>query len=511
MKGSKLLRRVLSAALAMLLLTGCGSKQGCEGQPSGTGKSGNEKSITIRLVSIPNTLDCYSAGTVDSEEIAKLIYDLVLNPEPETGAPQPGVVTEWETPDEMTVILTMGDGFMFQNGDKVLPEDIIYSIEQNRDHSLGGHAFSCIESMEAVGDNQVILRLATPFVDVVTALTTVYVYDKSYCESVGDDWANKPVGSGPYKLKQYIPSSKVVVEAWEDYPFEKCYMEEYTFLCMEEDAAAYIALEAGDVDMASISVADYDRAMENPNVNVYETMTILMSQAWMNTQKAPFDNINLRKAMAYSYNREGFLALNKKMAAADSFVPSQAEFYYSAPNVIHYDLDKARELLEKEGYSKNNPLQIELLTYAGESSRQAYEAYQMELRQIGVEMKITTMEFGAYLDKMYKGEFEMISNDWSIPLFLMNYMAMLYSGSLGDYNGSFFVNDACDELYNIAANSITDKQAGIDAARKLQELSWEYVPMIPTFQSRAYVAASKDIQGVVLQNNGRPVLRELCR
>lgn len=505
------MKKVVSLIMAAaLILSGCAKQAGPEAAP-GAVPAGDNKAITIRLVSIPNTLDCYAAGTIDCEEISKLLYDLVLTPDPQTGAPLPGVVTEWETPDDLTVILTIGDGYVFQNGDKLLPEDIIYSIEQNRDHSLGGHAFSSIKDMTAQGENQVVINLETPFVDVVTALTTVYLYDKSYCEAAGDDWANNPVGTGPYKLKEYVPGGKIVLEAWEDYPFEKCYMDTYTFLSMEEDSAAYIAMEAGDVDATAISVADYDRAKENPAVTLYEGETITQYQVWMNVSKPPFDNLNLRKAMAYAYNTEGFLALNKGMSKSDSFVPKQAEFYYSAPNAITYDLDKARELLEAEGYSTANPLKIELITYAGEKTRQAYEAYQLELKQIGIEMEITTMEFGAYLDKMYKGEFEVISDDWSIPLFLMNYMAMLYSGSQGDYNGTFFEDARCDELYQIAAGSSTNPQIGLDAARELQEIAWDQVPFIPTFSPRVFFVADSDIKGVELQNNGRPVLRKLSR
>ena len=507
------MKKMLSMIMvAALILGGCAKPTPTGTTDSGSNEqAGENKSITIRLVSIPNTLDCYAAGTIDCEEISKLLYDLVLEPDPQTGAPQPGIVKEWETPDDLTVILTIGEGYMFQNGDKLLPEDIIYSIEENREHSLGGHAFASIKNMEAEGDNKVIIHLESPFVDTVTALTSVYVYDKSYCESVGDDWANKPVGTGPYKLREYVPGSKVVLEAWEDYPFEKCYMDEYTFLCMEEDSAAYIALESGDVDATAISIADYDRAKENKDVTVYEGDTITLYQVWMNVSKPPFDNLNLRKAMAYAYNTDGFLALNKLMTKTDSFVPRQADFYYSAPNAISYDLEKARELLEAEGYSTANPLKIELITYAGEKTRQAYEAYQLELKQIGIEMEITTMEFGAYLDKMYKGEFEVISDDWSIPLFLMNYMAMLYSGSHGDYNGTFFTDQRCDELYHIAAGSATDPQVGIDAAKELQEIAWEQVPFIPTFSPKMYFVADTDIKGVELQNNGRPILRKLCR
>lgn len=505
------MKRLVSIIMAAALALG-----GCAGPSSGpaTGKSadkGDGKSITIRLVSIPNTLDCYAAGTVDCEEISKLIYDLVLIPDPQTGAPQPGVVTKWETPDALTVILTMGDGCVFQNGDKLLPEDIIYSIEQNRAHSLGGQAFSCIKDMTAEGDHKIVIHLDTPFVDVVPALTTVYVFDKSYCEAAGDDWANKPVGTGPYKLKDYIPGAKVVLEAWDNYPSEKCFMNEYTFLCMEEDSAAYIALESGDVNATAISIADYDRAKENPSFSVYEADTITLYQVWMNVSKPPFDNLNLRRAMAYAYNKDGFMALDKSMVEADSFVPTQADFYYSAPNVIPYDLDKARELVEAEGYSVSNPLKIELTTYAGEKTRQMYEAYQLELKQIGIDMEITTMEFGAYLDKMQKGEYQVISNDWSIPLLLMNYMAMMYTGSQGNYNGTFFSDPRCDELYHIAAGSATDPQVGLDAAKELQTIAWDQVPFIPTFAHKVYFVADKDIKGVELQSNGRPILRKLYR
>ncbi len=113
--------------------------------------------------------------------------------------------------------------------------------------------------------------------------------------------------------------------------------------------------------------------------------------------------------------------------------------YYESPNMPKYDLEKAKQLLEAEGYSTANPLKFEAWICNGNSA--IVVAYQSQLENIGVEMDIKNLEFGVFLEGMANGEYQMLAGSWNNttgdPLSAIeNY----WSGSFGASNISFFEN-----------------------------------------------------------------------
>lgn len=481
--------RLVAFAMAVLLtasLAGCGS--------SDTPDEIDRETVIIAINSIGNTLDPAVANYTDVSTATGHIYDPIIGVDEEFNF-EAAVATSWEQVDAVTFKFTVGDGFVFHNGESLAMEDVIFSIERLNEIPRLASVMENIDSVEITADKEVTINLVEPNSSTIRSLMgEARVFNKSYCESVGDAYANEPVGTGPYEVKNYVPGDKLELVAWEDYPFEQPAIKNLTFKSIEEDSSRYINLETGEAQFASISHHDLERAENNDLFNVICKETTNTAFISMNTQKAPFDNRNVRLAMAYATDKEGLATVQGGSQVIDSMTPPMFNTYYASPNLPTYDLDKARELLEEEGYDESNPLEFETWVYGGNTA--IMEAFQAGLSSIGVEMEIKNLEFGVFLEGMANGEYQMLAGSWNNttgdPLSaLENY----YSGSFGSQNISFFENERADELY-FAALTAPDEDELIAAAHELQELAAQEMPIIPTYSTQAIFAFHKDLQGV---------------
>ena len=153
------------------------------------------------------------------------VYDNLLNCNLDFSL-QPGVIASWEQPDELTYKLTVGDGFMFQNGEPLEVEDVVYSLTRLENVSQTADLYAQIDSVSAEG-NVVTIVLKEANSGFIRDLVEVPVLNKSYCEEVGDAYANAPIGTGPYVMTEFVPGEKAVLTAWADYPGQKASIENH--------------------------------------------------------------------------------------------------------------------------------------------------------------------------------------------------------------------------------------------------------------------------------------------
>lgn len=486
------MRKILTITLCVILtcsfaLTGCNK-----------GKKGNEDDkISVILTSIGNNLDPIAANFTDVCIIANHIYDRILKMDEHFNI-IPGVAESYETPDNQTIKLTIGDGYKFHNGEPMEIEDVVYSIERQKDIAEAAPFVNDIKSVEADG-KVVTINLTEPNVGLITWLCRTIVVNKSYCLSVGDEYANKPIGTGPYKLVEFVPGEKAVLEAWEDYPSQKAKIKQITFKGIGEKAARYMSVESGDNDFAPISSEDIERAKNNEALNFNQVEGTLCNFVSMNTTKPPFDNANVRRAMAYAYNKEGFAKLIPGQEVIQSMTPKMFDIYYESPDVPKYNLDKAKELLAAEGYNESNPLTFEFAAYkVGDPTIPAFQA---DLASIGVKMEIKNYEFGVFLQNMMNQEYQMLGGGWANDGNPLSALECYATVSFGANNISFYSNPECDELYR-RAKATTDKTELKEIAKQIENIAARDCPIIPVSSLPYYYVSIKALSGVELHPDG---------
>jgi peptide/nickel transport system substrate-binding protein len=456
--------------------------------------------LLAAVSSIGNTLDSAIANFTNTTIVTNHIYDRIIALD-ENFDFAPAVATSWEYTDNVTFKFWVGDGFVFHNDEPLKLEDVVFSIERLREIPRCASFMNNIASVEVTGENEITIRLEEPNSSTIrTLMADAHVFNKAYVEAVGGSYANNPIGTGPYRIERFVPGDRIVLVAWEDYPFAKPAIKNVTFKTLEEDANRYISIETGEAQFADISFHDQERAENNKNIDVVTMRTTNTAFISMNTQKAPFDNKNVRLAMAYATDKASLAIVKGGAAVINSMTPPMFSTYHESENVPTFDLNKAQALLESEGYNASNPLKFETWVYGGNAA--VMETYQAYLRMIGVEMTIKNLEFGVFLEGMANGEYQMLSGSWNNttgdPLSaLENY----WTGSFGAHNISFFDNERCDELYDVAKVA-TDLETQVAAAREVQEIAAAEMPIIPTFSNLAIYTMDKGLKGVQMHPSG---------
>ena len=495
----RLVRFVSLALTSLLVLAACAPAPAppAPGDTGGDGAAAGEaagRDITVVVGAlIPNIADPTIANSTAMSMMVHHVYDRLVTID-ENFNIVGQLAYEWSQPDATTLEFVVRDGFIFHNGDPLTMDDVVFSIERMRDLPQMATFAANLESVESDG-NTLRVNMLEPNNGFIRQIANIVIMSQSYLEEVGEDYANNPIGTGPFRVREFVPGTRMVIEAWEDHPFHVPAIDTITFIAIPEPVARYIAIEAGDAHFAPISSSDRYRAAENPEVQLVSQLTTNTSFMAMNASVAPFDNVNVRRAMAHAYNKEGLAGLTPGHVAIDSMFPTMFDTYYSSAYMPTYDLELARQLLEEAGFGPDNPLHFEGWIYSADF-QMAMEAFQASLLSIGVQMDIVSMEFGVFLERLAAGESRLLLGGWNNTTGNpMSAFEVYYSGSMGTMNIGFYNNPRADELYNIAVSTISQEEL-MAAAIEMQNIAAQSVPVFPTHTQTAYHVMVNELQGV---------------
>ena len=233
----------------------------------------------------------------------------------ESGQPVPDLAESWEISEDGTVYTWhLRQGMMWHDGNEVFPEgesrevvadDVVYTLYRQFDDEasmMAADLRNIFVSAEAIDDYTVVLTLTDPdaiIYDKARGLTWSAIVAPEAIEYWGDEYGLHPVGSGPFEFVSYSPDEEVVIKANEDYYITPC-VDEVIFKAMPDVPAAMIALEAGDIDWwGSVTPGDdVDRFMDNEDMTVINFGCPVATRLYMSVDKAPFDDVQFRKALA---------------------------------------------------------------------------------------------------------------------------------------------------------------------------------------------------------------------
>lgn len=357
-----------------------------------------------------------------------------------------------------------------------------------------------VESVTPIDGNKIRIKTTKPLYSLLRDLASSFdIVNESHVKQIGEEAHDKvPMGTGPYKLAEFIPGEKVILERWEENPFERPDIEKITYKAIEEASSRYIAIETEETDVVpQIHYTDLDRARNNNKINITERNTLRLSFISMNATKPPFDNKLVRRAIAYAVNKEAFAELAGEAVPIDSMISIISDGYHSSDKMPEYDLEKAKELLDEAGYKDGLEFTMWLYSPLPEA-----ELLQAELKTIGIDMKIENLEFGVFLDRVLNAEYQMVLGSWSSNTGDSLKMLRCYTEeSLAEDNISFLINPQIDELYNRAEQTLNEDER-ISIIKKIQEIAAEDMSMIPTTSVKEISCFRNDIEGIEFYPTG---------
>ena len=324
-----------------------------------------------------------------------------------TGKINPLLADKWEVAaDAKTYTFHLRNGVKFSNGEPLTAADVKFTFERdaaekstNKEKAM----FTNIASIETPDDSTVILHLKDPNPNLLFNLgenTGVILEPKS-----ADTDATQPVGTGPYKLDAWVKGASITLVKWDGFrDAAKIKIKKATFRIINDAAAQTAAVLSGDVDAFPRfnNFNSVKQLQSNPALSVVIGATEGKTIVSTNNKKKPFDDVRVRRALAYAIDREAVnkAAVNGYGKAIGSHYTPTDPYYIDLTKTYPYDPEKAKALLKEAGVQL--PLDISLKLPPVPYARQGGEVVAAELAKVGINAKIENVEWAQWLDNVLK-------------------------------------------------------------------------------------------------------------
>jgi peptide/nickel transport system substrate-binding protein len=366
-----------------------------------------QKVLKFALSGNPDTLDPHkTAGTLTFQTL-KSIYDTLVEPDME-GNIIPALASRWQiSEDSLTWTFTLRRDVTFHNGDKLTSGDVKATLERVMDKATASPKasdFAAIKSVETPNDYTVVLRLSAPAVPLLATLASGWgaILPKSLIEA-GHDFASKPVGTGPFVLKEWVRDNKIVLQKNRSYWMKGLpKLDGVEFDIIPERAVQVQGLISGQIDATEmVDVEDLPALEASPKVKIEKMMTSLILVMGINCSRPPLDDLRVRQAINQAIDKQKVLDVAYGGGAPiATFMNYGNAFYKDFTSLYPYDPDKARSLLAEAGVGKDTVLQM-LVPNNYPPHIKAAELYQQMLEQVGLNVKLRLIDWSTWLSDVY--------------------------------------------------------------------------------------------------------------
>ena len=424
MNMKKLLCLILSGIMVLGLLAGCGGSKTETEAPAQTeaaakpegGEAAPEvaKPMILRFGtnSEPTGFDPHTISEEASLRVINQLYETLVNTNDDMT--YSGELAEsWEIPDEVTYVFTLRKGVKFHSGREMTAEDVVYSFDRVLGKTEAGDIgalgskssyYGGVTSVEALDDYTVKFTLGAPNAAFLGTLSSNYgaIVDKDVIAANGD-LMRCDGGTGPFALGEWKPDNYVTLTKFEEYwAADRVKLDGITYYLIGDEAARLAALRTGEIDIANLSAANVTAAEKDANLKVLSYQTNNYMAMGCNLSTVALQDKNVRQAMSHAIDRQTLInVVYNGQAAVTSMVPPSLGHWsldISDMDLYKYDVEKAKAMMEAAGYSDSNRLTLKVAAGLMDEIRQAAVVIQQQLSEIYIDLEITNLESGEYVD-----------------------------------------------------------------------------------------------------------------
>jgi len=448
----------------------------------------------------------------------RIVETLVTFPEESTQI-VPGLAESWTiSKDGLQYTFKLRRGITFHDGTPLNAEAVKFSIERqiNPNHpayKLGKYPFANfffgnVKAVEVLSEERVafLLNEARASFIAVLAQGAASIVSPTAVMKWGPDYPTHPVGTGPFRFASWDRGQRVVLEKNPTYWKYPVKVERVIYRPIVEDQARLTELLTGTLDVIVGVPADFVSQLEqNAKITLLKQVGAHVWYLGMNNQKKPFDDKRVRQALNYAVNKDAIVKDVLKGTGAASRGPVLPGTWGADPALkpYPYDPERAKKLLAEAGYPSG--FSTTLWVPESGSGMQAPVAMstvmQSNLKAVGVNVSLQTMEWGAYLAKLRTKEQELFALSWMAgtedPDMVM--YPLLHSSQWTPVgpNRALYKNARFDTLLQ-QARLTTDQAKRAQLYREAQRVLVDDAPWVFVDHEIQIAALSKRVQGFKL-------------
>ena len=451
------------------------------------------------------------------------VYESLVTNDPQ-GNYVPQIASSWTVaPDGLSVTFKIRSGLKFQSGAPLNAAAIkaVYDgIADPKNGSPLGSIWVPVASTEAPDDTTLIIKLKHAYFDLFNIVKTGYwdIINMAYRKQLGDKYGQQGVdGSGPFTLVDWVPVSHTSVKRWDGYPGTvtpfipnkgKPYLDGITWLTILDAPQRAIQIQNGEIDTLR-GPAFQDIATLQAN----KDLTVTQLKEWsgyfftLNFDKTElgFNDVNVRQALSHAVDRAGIvkaLLFNYGEPLYGPITSADKSYTKDVEQFNQFDTGKANSLLAAAGWKagsdgilvKNGTkFSFEMIIEAGSFNQLLGSAIQAQLKTVGVDLKVTSLDLGTFFNKAFANPDSVLFYYlWPVPIDVVT----LFVNSVNAHGkGPNWGNAVVPEVdAAIAAwQSAADQNALVAAGKQFQLAVAEKLPFVPIINKDAFWVNRKTV------------------
>lgn len=396
---------ILVAAVNPAVLEAAGGQEEESGAEAGTAGYDPKATIDIGSLYEPQNLDnTAGAGQGVTQALHGDVYEGLFRLT-DDGEVDNLLAQDYSVSDDgLTYTFELRGSVTFHSGATLTAEDVVHSIERfiAPDSSASRkNELSPIEQVEAVNDTTVQVRLSSRSISLPYNLSYVWVVNRN-----AEDLTSRADGTGPYVFDNWRRGSTLSLNRYDDYWGEPPTNGRVVYHYFSDATALSNALLTGSIDIiTSIQSPDLlSQFTDNPEFSVREGNSTTKQLMAFNTRVAPFDNVDVRRAVSMAIDDEAVLNAiwGDYGMVIGSFVPPTDPWYLDLTDVNAYDPDRAEELLAEAGYQDGFSFTLDTPNYSPHPT--VAEFIKSELEEVGIEVDINIITANEWYTKIYQAQ-----------------------------------------------------------------------------------------------------------
>lgn len=416
------LRKLLTCAAATVMLA-AGAQTGMA-QPTG-------KLVVAEDVP-PQTFDPIQSSQIRTWYMWQLVYEGLLEAKLD-GSLEPKLATAWTASDDgLTYDFTLREGAKFSDGSPVTADDVVASFERLKADGLpyAQSRFKSVKSIQAIDAGHVRFVLSQPDAGFLLNLGNPFVVGSAIMSKAwlaSHDPKTEMMGTGPFVMVSYAPNQELVLKSNDNYwnAAGAAKVADLDIRYMPEQSAQIAGMLSGQIDLMFPSAESMLQIQHMSNLSskaIASTNTVRIN---INTNKAPFNNADFRRAMSLALSRADVVAGAFLGQATPSAQIPPAYSWGKTPDELKYqkqDLAKAKELLAKAGYPNGIDITLNHLAgYATYLDRFA-DIIKTDLGKIGINVTIEANQTAVWLEKQNSAKYDIMTNEYAYQADPMFYL-----------------------------------------------------------------------------------------
>jgi peptide/nickel transport system substrate-binding protein len=509
----------IAALIAFALaLTGCGGGSGTSSSSSSNAADTTAESeataepggvIQIAELAEATTLDPFIAPGLTDVQVTRQINE-GLYKQDESGEFLPWLATGYKlSTDGLHWTFKIREGVTFSDGKPLAADDVQFSIEKARNSGYLGALLEPVVGAKVAGPDEVEVVTKAPMPALIPLLASHYmpVVPNNYGGVSQKEFAQHPIGTGPFVLKNWAHGSSITLSKNPTYwksglPIA----DEIVFNVVADDNSRISQFRSGSIDMIGQPAWSQVASLENdPGIQIGNYGNYALDYVTLNTQTEHFEDPRMREAVSLALDRSGIIetALAGQGEPAGSFLPPTMVPYYTEIASPEQDIAKAKKLLEEAVADGADP-SFTLITIGGEAYAEVTsQIIQQNLEDIGFKVKLQPLDFAAITEKLESGD-----NDAMLLYYYAGVpdpveLSTYYIEQIGSPSG---LNAKPLEALAAEAATEIDKAKRGALYKQLQDDIFKELQLVPIDYHAAVWATQSDVTGLEVNSTNNLLL-----